>query len=186
MREKLYQPMCVSCPHNLSYRDAVPQKKFGVMMHCGEQFCTGGKRARRFKKRDPQSRAPEWCPKRKNPCELRIYTLKDEDERVLHSMLSQDMGHAISPAAHRYALRFEGTIPLTPHEFWRRCGREPMDKLLPAVMELYEVLEIDDGLKPVFFYKDWSDLRLEHSFDAGQARNNVLADKKLPMSERRG
>lgn len=174
MRETLYQPMCHDCPHDVHYLNAIPQRMYGVMMHCGEHYCTGGKRARRFKKSDPKTRVPDWCTKRKNPCELRVYALKSTDDWMLHSMLDEGIGKGFSPSANRYALRFEGTTELSPHEFWKRCELEPIDDMLPVQMGLYEVLEIDDGLKPVFFYKDRADFCLERFFDGEQARKNVL------------
>lgn len=174
MRKRLIEPSCAGCPHDLSYLDSIPQRKFGVMMHCGEHYCTGGKRARRFKRSDPKTRVPQWCPRRKNPCGLRIYTLKNEDEWLLHHMLSQGMGHAASPAGHRYALRFEGTTQLSPCEFWRRCELEPAADLLSLQIELYEVLEIDDGLEPVYFYRTESGLVLERSFDRARAQSSAV------------
>lgn len=183
MGEKLYQPLCSSCPHNLSYLDSIPQKKFGVMMHCGERFCTGGKRARRFKRNDSKIHVPQWCPKRKNPCELRIYALKSRTDWWTHDYLYRDAGKDFSVSAHRYALRYEGTIDLSPYEFWKRIDEEPYAGLLPASVELYEVLEFDDGLKPVFFYKDIGDFRLMHSFNTGRARKNVMEESSDPSCQ---
>lgn len=176
MQEKLYQPTCVGCPHNLHYLDFVPKKQCGVMMHCGEHFCTGGKRARRFKKSEPKLRVPDWCPRRKNPCELRVYALKNADEWRLHSLLDEGIGEGFSPSASRYALRFEGTTELSPYEFWKQCELEPAAALLPIQVELYEVLEIDDGLKSVFFYQDRTGLRLQRFFDTEQAQKNVYQE----------
>ena len=50
------------------------------MMHMGERFCTGGKRARKFKRSDPKIYVPDWCPTRKKPCELRVYKRDGEKE----------------------------------------------------------------------------------------------------------
>lgn len=183
MRDKLYQPVCSGCPHDLSYVDFIPQKNFGVMMHCGEHYCTGGKRARRFKRGDPKNRVPAWCPKRKTPCELRVYALKSLDDWYLHDLLSEGLGEILSPAASRYAPRFEGATELTPQEFWKRCDQEPAAGLLPVSMQLYEVLEIDDGLKPAFFYRDKADLRLVRSFDTGRARKNTMEMYEDPTGE---
>lgn len=115
MREKVYQPMCIGCPHDLYYSGYIPQKQFGVMMHSGERYCTGRKRARRFKRGDPKIHVPKWCPKRKNPCEVRIYGLKSANDQLLHSALSDES--TIFPSAYRYAVRMSGTIELSPYEF---------------------------------------------------------------------
>lgn len=173
MREKLYQPTCSGCSNSLSYLDFIPQKKFGVMMHCGEHFCIGGKRARRFKKSDPKTRVPDWCPNRKDPCELRVYALKSADDWFLHSMLDEGMGKISLPSASRYAVRFEGSTEMSPREFWQRCEQESAADLLPVSVQLYEVLEIDDGLKPVCFYWSNGTFSLVPLFDGAMARRNV-------------
>lgn len=183
MRGKLYQPMCSGCPHDLHYTDFVPQKQCGVMMHCGEHFCTGGKRARRFRKSDPKFHVPQWCPKRKNPCGLRVYALKSADDWFLHSMLDEDIGSVFSPSANRYALRLEGTIELSPYEFWQRCGQEPASDLLPVSMQCYEVLEIDDGLKPAYFYWRNGTFVLAPTFDGAAAQKNVMEKNSVPSCE---
>ena len=186
MRERLIKPSCIGCPHNYSHLDAIPQKKFGVMMHCGEHYCTDGKRARRFKRSDPKIHVPQWCPKRKNPCELRIYALKSRHDRWMHNSLNCSLGKHFSVSAYRYALRYEGTIELSPYEFLKQGEQSPYDDLLPVAVELYEVLEIDDGLKPVFFYRDMTDFHLEPYFEAGRARGNVMEEDKEPhVSERK-
>ena len=126
----LKRPTCAGCPHELYYNDTVPQKQYGVMMHMGERFCTGGKKARRFKRSDPKVYAPDWCPRRKNPCEVRVYSLKNDDEWLLHSMLSHNLGHVISPAGYRYALEHETHSALTPQKFWKQYHSEPLDDFL--------------------------------------------------------
>lgn len=183
MLETLYQPTCTGCSHNVYYSDAIPKRTCGVMMHCGEHYCTGGKRARRFKRGDLKSRVPAWCPKRKTPCEFRVYALKSLDDWCLHDLLSEGLGEILSPTASRYALRLEGTIELTPQEFWTRCDQEPAAGLLSAAIQLYEVLEIDDGLEPVFFYKDKADLHLVRDFDTGRARENTMESYSGPSCE---
>ena len=186
MRERLIKPTCIGCSHDYSHLDAIPQKKFGVMMHCGEHYCTGGKRARRFKRGDPKIHVPQWCPKRKDPCELRIYALKSRRDWWMHCSLSNDAGKHFFVPAHRYALRYEGTIELSPYEFWKERAERPYADLLPVPIKLYEVLEIDDGLKPAFFYRDMNDFRLEPYFDAGRAKENVMEEDKRPhVSERK-
>ena len=69
----LRKPTCADCPHNLQYMERLPIKKKSVTMHLGERFCVAGKRARKFKRSDPKTYVPSWCPRLKAPCELRIY-----------------------------------------------------------------------------------------------------------------
>ena len=76
----LRKPTCADCPHNLQYMERLPIKKKGVTMHLGERFCVAGKRARKFKRSDPKTYVPSWCPRLKAPCELRIYGFKHQRE----------------------------------------------------------------------------------------------------------
>ena len=70
MSEGPRKPNCYGCPDDFWYTHPVPMRKQGVMMHLGERFCLGSKKARRFKRSDPQNNVPGWCPRRKDPCEL--------------------------------------------------------------------------------------------------------------------
>lgn len=171
MNGRVYQPTCTNCPHNLYYSDCIPQKQFGVMMHGGEHYCTGGKRARRFKRGDPKTRTPDWCPRRKTPCEVRIYGPKSTNDWLLHNALSD--GSNAFPVAYRYAVRMKGTTELSPYEFWRRCQEEPVRSWFPFKMKQYEVLEIDDGLKPVYFYYVDGDFVSTCLFEGAVAQKNV-------------
>jgi len=166
------KPTCAGCPDNFTYDDFVPMKSKGVMMHLGERFCTHGKKARRFKKRDPQKYVPDWCPKRKAPCELRVYTFKSSFDWWMHDRLCHDLGRELSPEARRYTLAHGLHTELTPQDFWNRCGHETDIELLSVKVEPHDVVEIDDGLKPVFFYKAGMGYRMLPSFDAGRARMN--------------
>lgn len=80
----LRKPNCSDCPHNLQYMESLPIKKKGVTMHLGECFCVAGKRARKFKRSDPKTYVPSWCPRLKAPCELRIYGFKNQREWRMH------------------------------------------------------------------------------------------------------
>ena len=176
MGARLYRPSCTGCPHDLYYLDDIPKKQYGVMMHCGERFCTGGKRARRFKRSDPTVYVPAWCPKRKSPCELRLYRLKDSGEWVLHDLMDHQLRGLFSPAGFRYALVSESHTSLTPYEFWKRCHHEPYGELLGMELQRYEVVELDDGLKPAFFYMSGEGLQLAPFFNAAAAKKNRRED----------
>lgn len=178
MRGGPRMPNCVLCPHNLYYSDTIPMRKQGVMMHLGERFCLGGKKARRFKRSDPKMIVPDWCPLRKTPCELRLYGFKSFRDEWMHLELCRSFGKACPPEEHRYALIYEGRTELSPRDFWERCGTmpDPAEGLLENPVEKYQVLEIDDGLKPVFFYKTGRGFKLLHSFKAETARENKLEE----------
>ncbi len=172
MSETPKKPTCTGCPHNFTYSDFVPMRKMGVMMHLNERFCTGGKKARRFKRNDPKIHTPVWCPKRKDPCELRVYSFKSSDDWMMHTMLSSSIGQELPPEGYRYALTQELHTKLTPRDFWERCKLETSAELLSVEVELHDVVEIDDGLKPVFFYKTEMGYTMPCRFDAEAAKKN--------------
>lgn len=98
----LRKPTCADCPHNLQYMERLPIKKKGVTMHLGERFCVAGKRARKFKRSDPKTYVPSWCPRLKAPCELRIYGFKNQREWRMHRSMRAYLGEDTSPSAFRY------------------------------------------------------------------------------------
>lgn len=174
MKYTLRQPICAGCTHDLYFRDFVAKKQFGVMMHCGEHFCTGGKRARRFKRSDPKTAVPQWCPKRKTPCELRIYELKSSQDWQMHCLLSNDPDNPLYISEHRYALASSTKTELTPQAFWKRCQSEPCSELLKIDIPPYSVVEIDDGLAPAFFYKTISGITIAPYFNAEKVQANRM------------
>ena len=176
MKYTLRRPSCAGCPHDLYYGETVPKKQFGVMMHCGERFCTGGKRAHRFKQSDPKIAVPQWCPKRKSPCEVRIYALKSSQDWQMFLLLSDNPNDPFCISEYRYALASSTKIELTPQEFWKRCQNEPYTELLDADIPLYAVVEIDDGLAPAFFYKTLDGLKTVPHFNVEKARVNRMEE----------
>ena len=178
MRDGPRVPNCVLCPHDLHYSDAIPMRRQGVMMHMNERFCLGGKKARRFKRSDPKISVPSWCPLRKTPCELRLYGFKSSREEWLHSDLCRSIGKPLPPEEHRYALLCEGRTDLSPREFWTRCETtlDPTEGILENPVEMYQVLEIDDGLKPAFFYKTERGFQFVSTFRSEIARKNKLEE----------
>lgn len=165
----LRQPVCQDCPHYLDYTECTQQVP---PTQAGERFCTCG-RKRRFGRRDPRRKAPVWCPRRKQPCVLRVYAFRSNADELMDAMLRRDLGSGFSPSAHRYALVQEQHINLTPAEFWKRIQTERT--LLPVTVRERWVIEIDDGLKPVCFIKTDSGYEALLFFDTGRT-----ADRKTP------
>ncbi len=172
MRDGPKKPTCFDCPHNLCYSDSIPKRTMGVMMHLGERFCTGGKKARRFKRGDPKIYVPNWCPKRKNPCELRIYVFKSADRWWLHRSLEQSLGRSLSPEGCDYALTQKLTTELSPRDFWKGLEQRSYQELLDVSLEPDSVVEIDDGLKAAFFCYKNGTFEMAPFFDADTARKN--------------
>lgn len=83
------------------------------------------------------------------------------------------VGCHTSPSAFRYAVRYEGHTDLAPYEFFECCNEKSDDEILGAAVQHYDVVEIDDGIKPAFFYKTEHGYELLFSFDAKIAKKNI-------------
>lgn len=173
MSNTIKRPTCAGCPHDLYFGEPIPKRQQGVMMHLGEHYCTGSKRARRFRKSDPKVYAPSWCPKRKDPCELRIYGFKDDQAALMHYLsLGSDPDDPLHPMAYRYTVKHRAKIKLTPREFWEQCQTESCLDLLGTEVPLYSIVEIDDGLAPAFFYSTTEGMKITPYFDPVRTRKN--------------
>ena len=169
------KPSCLECEFYQRYRSAVSQKAHGVTLHMGDQYCTGGKRYRRIKGKGKA--VSDWCPKLKRPPELRIYSFKNSAAWYLHQMLFDRNGSELDqPSAHHYALRFQGCSPVPAWEFAQLLdeGQDLPD--LGTAAAGFDVIEIDDGLKPYFFYKTDGVFK-SVLFDRDVARKNKLERK---------
>ena len=145
------EPGCWRCPHY------TVQGKFP----CEARYCmgTGRKHGKRFKKADPQYKAPKWCPRRLAPKICRVYRLRGEHERLLEQVRregSNPKKHESFPTfAFRYdpKPRYEAPISLTARQFYELANREGLESVLEDVEAEYgDVIEIDDGLQPYSFY----------------------------------
>lgn len=68
---------------------------------------------------------------------------------------------------------YEGHTDLAPYEFFECCNEKSDDEILGAAVQHYDVVEIDDGIKPAFFYKTEHGYELLFSFDAKTAKKNI-------------
>lgn len=175
-KAKLRQADCYSCPKHLQYNEPMPVKQKGVVMHMGERFCLANRRARRFQRSDPKLKVPAWCPRRKSPCELRVYRFKDISSWMIHEDVCQALNQEVSPEGYRYAVAFDLKTELSARDFWDRCDVDLTSDLLGVAVGLHHVVEIDDGLQPAYFYKTMNGYRYEPFFDAARARENKLND----------
>ncbi len=170
MRDRLIMPTCASCENSYYHDERTGKILKGVRVQPFEHYCLGCKRPKMFRKKDPKTKVPDWCPKRKVPCELRIYGFTSADNWHLHEQLCNSLCKEISPSAHRYEVRYQGIIEIQPYEFWKRCEDEVDSNLLPVTVTLHEVVEIDDGLKPAFFYKTKSGYKIAYAFKPTQQK----------------
>lgn len=118
------------------------------------RYCNGFKRrkAKRFRSSDPTIKAPKWCPKRISPPICRIYGFKDERSEYMERLFRKDYG--ASPSPQHYAPRCEISLGLTAKRFFDEVRNYPLHEVLPPDADVMdgEIIEIDDGLKPYYFY----------------------------------
>ena len=79
-------------------------------------------------------------------------------------------------SAMRCASFNEGHTDLAPYEFFECCNEKSDDEILGAAVQHYDVVEIDDGIKPAFFYKTEHGYELLFSFDAKTAKKNIMEE----------
>ena len=138
-------PGCRDCPHY--------QIVGGLT-----RYCNGFKRrkAKRFKSSDPKFKAPKWCPRRLSPPVCRIYGFRDEMSEYMEMInrVDYEMGRTkiISPSASHYNPRIELRVGMTAKQFYDATMEEPLSDILPAEVHSGEIIEIDDGLQPYYFY----------------------------------
>lgn len=138
------EPGCIGCDAHLD---------FGLSRYCAG--FKNKKRRKAFRKSDPAYKAPKWCPKRKSPCEYRIYSYADAQAAALARALSVDemRGELAFPMAYRYRLRAEGKTGLTPALFFENANSSEEDSLFEGeTIGQGDVVEIDTGLAQFFFY----------------------------------
>ena len=181
IERKVHKPRCSDCPFLMRYSDSVPQKVKGVFLKYGYRYCTGGKRIREFKPRDPKVYIPSWCPRKKAPAELRIYCYKDDKAQFLQFLLGSD-GIFHGPFEFDYAVRYEGHTELSASLFQEMTDGQSPSEILGIKVHGKEVIEIDDGIVPYYFYLGESFIVRSISFDGEKARKNSL-EKKPDESE---
>jgi len=176
MRDKITLPTCMGCPAHLVFSERYAVKQNGVLMKPGERYCLGKKKAVRFSAKDPKVYPPSWCPKRKSPCEVRVYGFKSARDWYLHETMCRELGKELPPEVHRYCLEQEGTTELTPKRFWDSLKEKHISDLLPFPVFNHNVIEIDDGLKPICFFKTESGMKTVSYFDTARAKANKKED----------
>ena len=138
------EPGCIGCEAHLD---------FGLSRYCAG--FKNKKRRKAFRKSDPAYKAPKWCPKRKEPCEYRIYSYADDRAAVMAHMLEEDNisdRDIVFPSAFRYRLRAEGRTGLSPKAFYEQANAEDASSLLSDEnIQTGDVVEIDTGLAQFFF-----------------------------------
>ncbi len=79
-----------------------------------------------------------------------IYHFRSPEIEVGESMLAAK-GISFFPYPSRYAVRYEGDSPYTAMEFAKQIKKHSLAELLSMQLLPYEILEIDDGIRPYCF-----------------------------------
>ena len=166
---------CLSCPNRHTYLEHASMRGHGVTLHFGDEYCACSKKYRVFKKKDPKTYPPSWCPKRKWPCDFRVYTFKDSASWYTHQLFHRDD----APSAYACAVRISGTVELRPTDFLSELEEKTASKLLGVKVKSGEIVEIDDGLKACCFYIGTDDVQYLPYWDAARAQQNPY----LPISD---
>jgi len=85
------------------------------------------------------------------PAEYRIYSYRNAVVWY-YRRLFQKAGAPLAPSGYEYALRAEGSISMAPAAFQKAMKGQPPSELLGIPTYMGDVIEIDDGLRPYFFF----------------------------------
>lgn len=171
----LRQPSCFRCEHNYQYADPVAQKRNGVSMHFMERFCLAKKKARRFQKKDPITKVPDWCPKYIQPSTVRIFWFKDVESWTIYQMLCRSLGSELPPEAHHYALEKTATLDMRASAAHKlMVDGAKLDDLLQIPIALHSIVELSDGVQSACYYKTTQGYRYEPFFNVKMALQNQM------------
>lgn len=149
-------PICPGCQYH--------QVVGGVVS--GTRYCNGfpkRRKPKRFRKSDPKYKPPKWCPRLISPPACRIYGFVNKEAEMMAWMFNGevvavqkgDKRQAYpSVLASHYRLRLELALGLTAKQFYDAMWEADAgvaDEISKQV-DYGEVIEIDDGLKPYYFY----------------------------------
>lgn len=125
------------------------------------RYCNGfpkRRKSKRFRSSDPKYKPPKWCPRLISPPVCRVYGFVDEKSEYLEWCLNRrdyKPGAYISPSAFHYTPRCEADLRLTAKQLYDATQTGSVEQIFSDVeVELGygEVVEIDDGLRPYYFY----------------------------------
>ena len=167
-------PTCPGCQYHQSVGDGLVQTR----------YCNGfdkKRKSKRFKRSDPKYKPPKWCPRLISPPVCRVYGFVNEESEFLEWCLNRrdyKPGACIIPQPSHYRLRLEVSLGKTAKQFYDATQLEPLSNIFSsygAQVGPGEIVEIDDGLKPYYFYcADGYDVIPLMMFD----RSRVQADAK--------
>ncbi len=170
---------CADCADHFTCLDKTPQRVSGATLKYGCQYCLGGKKTRVFRPRDPKVYPPAWCPKRKDPAEYRIYSYMNAAVRYCRRLF-KEAGSPFTPSGYEYALRAEGSTGMAPTAFQKALKGQSPSELLGSPVYMDDVIEIDDGLRPYFFFVTDKKVEVLCRFDKDSALKNHYEGTTAP------
>ncbi len=176
---KIRKFRCVNCADRFTCLDKIPKRITGVALKYGRQYCRGGKKLRTFRPGDPKVYPPAWCPKRKNPAEYRVYAYMNVAVRYYRGLF-KEAGSSVSPSGYEYALRAEGSTGMAPAAFQMALKGQSPSELLGIPVYTNDVIEIDDGLRPYFFFVTDKKVEVICRFDKQAALKNQYKGPAAP------
>ena len=140
-------PGCGQCPYHQSVGGGISETRYCAVFK--------RKKPKRFRRSDPVSKAPKWCPKRIDPPICRIHGFKDERSAYMDFLWRMEYRagqlKTISPASFHYKLRTEIQLGMSAKQFFDASQENPLHDILLEEVDAGEIIEIDDGLQPYYF-----------------------------------
>lgn len=142
--------------HNPNCRECPSCKRVGYL-DSATAYCTAGKKARRLPKAGIKRKVADWCPKRISPPRCRIFGFIDEEQENLDFLMHRDSSNIIKglafPVSYRYKIRCTYPLEMTAKQFCSALEEKNVGEIFSGTELSYgEVIEIDDGFKPYYFY----------------------------------
>ncbi len=143
------RPTCLGCEFYKTFQGVIQSQHRNIRVNLGDVYCDHKKKAKKFKRGEKRF-APDWCPKRHNPPIIKVYELT---EMGLFFALKQGLNAPKVINRCEYELRYTGKIQKSAWKISQELesGAKPSDAFeVPVTVR--EVVEIDDGIKPYYFY----------------------------------
>ena len=148
-KPKFYVPSCAMCP---------AMKKVGPAGY-ENRYCTGfpGKKQKRLPAKGLLKSVMSWCPKQISPPACRVLGFVNEDTAMMEFMLNREKftaGQDVAfPSVWHYKQRCTYPLEMSAKQFYEELQSRTMFSIFPDLdFSFGEILEIDDGHKPYYFY----------------------------------
>ena len=146
---KFPTPNCAACP---------AMKMIGPAGY-ETRYCTGfsGKKQKRLPKTGLKRCVTPWCPKMICPPRCNILGFADDNQAMMEQMMNFDIlakgKDFASPMEYRYKQRCTVPLNMSAKVFWDEVHITPLTTLFPDTAFIFgEIVGIDDGFKPYYFY----------------------------------